>query len=184
VPSPQHAAATDAERCERDNIVLVGMPGVGKSSVGVVLAKAVGCHFLDTDLVIQMQEGLSLQQLIDRRGLAAFRALEEQCVLRLDCDRHVIATGGSVVYGASAMQHLRELGRVIHLELPFDELERRLDDLSVRGVVMEPGQSLRQLYRERLPLYRARAHHSLDVRGLSPDHVIRALRPLVERPRV
>jgi len=175
----RHAPQPYRDRRERGNIVLVGMPGVGKSSVGVILAKAAGRFFLDTDLLIQMREGRSLQQLIDERGASGFRALEERYVRQLDCDQHVIATGGSVVYGERAMHHLRWLGQVIHLELPLPQLAQRLSNLAVRGVVMDPGQSLHELYEERLPLYHKRAHQSLCVSRLSPDQIVDRLLTLI-----
>ena len=157
------------------NIVLIGMPGVGKSTVGVLLAKATWRRFIDTDVVIQAREGERLQTLIDSRGAAAFRALEERHVLSLDLRGHVIATGGSVVYSRPAMEHLGSSGVVVHLDLPFELLERRVTNLGSRGVVIEPGQTLRDLHEERRPLYRRYAHVTIDCTGLSHEEVVAAV---------
>src|ERR1035437_5197840 len=121
-----------------DNVVLVGIPGAGKSTVGVLLAKVMGCAFLDTDVFLQAREGRTLQNLLETVGVAAFRALEERTLLALDVRRHVIATGGSAVYSDAAMQRLREHGVMLHLDLPLTALERRLRNFTTRGVVMGP----------------------------------------------
>lgn len=135
------------------NIVLIGMPGAGKSTVGVVLAKKLGCQFIDSDLVIQERCGKLLYQLIEEKGKEGFLALENEINMSIAADRAVIATGGSVVYGKEAMTHLKEMGTVVYLELEFEELKERLGDLHERGVVFEEGLTLRGLYEERLPLY-------------------------------
>lgn len=154
------------------NVVLVGMPGAGKSTVGVLLAKVMGRSFIDTDVCIQVNEGRRLQEIIDHDGVAAFRALEERYVLATDCRRHVIATGGSVVYSDQAMRHLKQHGVVVYLDLPMARIRARLKNLKARGVVMMPGQSLDGLYLERAPLY----HHYADVvvpcEGLSHEGVV------------
>ena len=139
----------------RDNIVLIGMPGSGKSTVGVVLAKKMGCHFVDCDLVIQEMYHKLLQELIEEYGVEGFWELEGS----------VIATGGSAVYGKEAMEHLRTIGHVIYLKLPFEEVESRLGDLNARGVTLLPGQDLRALYEERVPLYEKYAHVTVDCEG-------------------
>jgi shikimate kinase len=155
-----------------DNVVLVGMPGAGKSTVGVLLAKVMGRPFMDTDVSIQVNEGRRLQEIIDHDGLDVFRALEERYVLATDCSRHVIATGGSVVYSEPAMNHLKAKGVVVYLDLPMARLRARLKNLQARGVVMMPGQSLDGLYLERAPLY----HHYADVvvpcEGLNHEGVV------------
>ncbi len=157
------------------NIVLIGMPGVGKSTVGVLLAKALSRDFLDTDVFIQSREGRNLQEILDREGIEAFCRLEERYILSLACRSSVIATGGSVVYSSAAMQYLSVSGVVVHLDLDLAALERRLENLSSRGVVMTPGQSLAQLFAERQPLYRKYARHSISCAGRSHEGVVREI---------
>jgi shikimate kinase len=135
------------------NLVLIGMPSAGKSTLGVLAAKALGMDFLDTDILLQTLQGERLQALMARHGRERFLQLEAQAILSLSPEHTVIATGGSVVYDAAAMRHLKQLGRVVYLEVPFDEIVRRLADTATRGVVMREGQSLRALYQERTPLY-------------------------------
>jgi shikimate kinase len=159
----------------RRNVVLVGMPGVGKSTAGVLLAKATGRDFVDTDVWIQARESATLPELLARHGRDGFLALEERHVLALDARNAVIATGGSVVYGERAMTHLRERGRVVHLALPLAALEARIGSLSARGVVIDPGQTLATLYAERTPLYARWAHETLDTAGLSHEEVVARL---------
>lgn len=141
-----------------DNVILIGMPGSGKSTVGVLLAKALGCDFLDVDLVIQRREGALLQEILDRRGARAFLDAEESAVLSLDCRGTVISPGGSAVCRERAARHLRSLGPVVYLDVPLEELQRRIQNLSTRGVVMEPGQTLADVLALRDPLYRQCAH--------------------------
>ena len=144
------------------NIVLIGMPGCGKSTVGVLLAKALGMAFVDTDVVLQAREGRKLQQMIDDIGVDAFLDKEQDAILSLCCDRTVVATGGSVVYGKEAMAHLHENGVVVYIRLPFAEIRRRLQNLATRGVTLREGQTLRGLYDERVPLYEAQADIVFD----------------------
>ena len=145
-----------------NNVILIGMPSSGKSTLGVLLAKLLGYDFIDTDLLIQKAEGKHLQDIINEKGLAYFKAREAETLLALDCDQTVIATGGSAVYDEAAMTHLRETGRVIYLSVPFSAVEERLQNLSTRGVVMEKGTTLRSLYDERAPLYEKYAHLTFD----------------------
>lgn len=154
------------------NLVLIGMPGVGKSTVGILLAKRLNMSFIDTDVHIQSLEGHRLQELIDTRGLAAFLELEQRCVAALQCAGTVIATGGSVVYGPEAMAHLKAHGRCIHLWLPLPTLTRRVTDLGTRGVVMEPGQTFAALYSARQSLYRQYADLTVDCSGLGHEQVV------------
>lgn len=135
------------------NVTLIGMPGSGKSTVGVLLAKFLGYGFLDVDLVIQQQQDALLQEILDRRGVAAFLDAEEQAVLGLQCDEHVIAPGGSAVCRERTALHLKELGPVVYLRVELEELQRRIQNLSTRGIAMEPGQTLADVMAMRAPLY-------------------------------
>lgn len=135
------------------NVVLIGMPGSGKSTVGVLLAKALGYGFLDIDLVIQQQEGALLQDILDTRGVDAFLEAEEKAVCSVQCQGHVIAPGGSAICREKAALHLKSLGPVIYLRVPLEELQRRINNLDSRGVAMEPGQTLADVMAYRAPLY-------------------------------
>jgi shikimate kinase len=153
-------------------IVLIGMCGVGKSTVGVLLAKALGRHFIDTDVYIQAIEDKSLQQMIDEVGIDAFCQIEQNHIMSIDLENAVIATGGSVVYSPSAMQHLARNGVIVHLDLDYQTIEQRVTDLYTRGVVMEPGQTLRRLHESRQPLYQKYAHLTLDCAGKKHEHIV------------
>ncbi len=157
---------------DHKNIVLIGMPGVGKSTIGVLLAKQLGYSFLDTDILIQAAEGKTLQELIQKHGIAGFCDLEEEYILSVAVSSHVIATGGSVIYGMAAMRHLKADAVIIHLNLSLDRLQRRLDDLDARGVAIAPGRELADLYAERRPLYFKHAHHTVKTDTLTPDQVV------------
>lgn len=155
----------------RTNVVLIGMPGAGKSTVGVVLAKRLGLQFIDVDLLIQMRTGQRLQEIINRHGLAAFCRIEEEVLLDLRAANAVIATGGSAVYSEKAMAALKGEGTVVFLDLPLEELQRRLKDMDSRGLVIDPGQTLTDLWRQRLPLYRRHAELTVDGRGKSVEEM-------------
>lgn len=157
------------------NIVLIGMPGCGKSTVGVLLAKALGMAFVDTDVVFQAKEGRKLQRIIEEIGIDAFLAREEEAILSLSCNKTVIATGGSVVYGRRAMKRLHENGVVVYIRLPYQEIERRLSNLATRGVTLREGQTLFDLYEERIPLYEKEADVVLDATGLQIDQTVEAI---------
>lgn len=135
------------------NITLIGMPGAGKSTVGVVLAKRLGYRFIDSDLVIQERENRLLHEIIEQEGLDGFLAIEEEANESMNADRAVIATGGSVIYGSKAMEHLKSIGKVVYLKLSLESITGRLGDLNERGVALKPGQTLEDLYLERIPLY-------------------------------
>lgn len=165
-----------------NNVILIGMPGVGKSTLGVLLAKSLGMTFLDTDLVIQNREGALLRELIARHGIDGFLALEGEVCAGLAAEHSVIATGGSVVYEPQGMAHLRQLGTVVYLKLGYRALSRRLGNLKNRGVVLRPGQTLRMLYDERVPLYEKYAHITVDCGGQDIEHTLaRVLRALEKR---
>lgn len=158
-----------------DNIVLIGMPGAGKSSVGVLLAKRLGYQFVDTDLLIQGAAHSRLQQIIAHHGLAAFKALEERVVCTLVLHRTVVATGGSVVYSAPAMTHLREIGRLVYLDLPLEELQRRVRNMDSRGLVIDPGETFADLYARRTPLYRHCAELIISCGGRNQEELAAAI---------
>jgi shikimate kinase len=155
-----------------DNVVLIGMPGVGKSTLGVLLAKATSRNFVDTDVLIQARERRGLPEILATEGREGFRRIEEAAVVALDCRDTVIATGGSVVYGERAMAHLKNRGTVVHLELPLAQLKQRLRDLKVRGVVMAEGQTLDDLFAERAPLYQRHADLTVDCSGATHEEVV------------
>ena len=159
----------------RDNIVLIGMAGAGKSTLGVLLAKTLGMDFIDTDLLIQQQTGLLLQQLLDREGMDAFLQTEERIVCALETAGSVIATGGSVVYSARAMEHLAQNGCIVFLDVPYAQLEKRLTNITTRGVVMKKGYTLRDLYQERQTLYRQYAQVTVDCGTQDVEACVREL---------
>lgn len=137
----------------KENIVLIGMPGVGKSTVGVVLAKKLGFRFLDSDIVIQEQEGKLLNELIKENGIEGFWKIEEKINNSIEAHNTIIATGGSAIYGAIAMEHFQRTASIIYLKLSLDSIAKRLGDLNERGVTLKEGQTLPDLYDERIPLY-------------------------------
>lgn len=166
---------------KKKNIVLIGMPGVGKSTIGVVLAKMLGYQFVDADLVIQQKEGKLLCEIIDEVGAEGFIEVENRINSQIEAEHAIIATGGSAVYGAEAMAHLREIGTVLYLELPYDELERRLSDIKGRGVVLKDGQNLRDLYDERVPLYKKYADITVNEYQLNVEQTIEKIMELKDR---
>jgi len=136
-----------------NNIILIGMPGAGKSTVGVVLAKVIGYKFLDSDLVIQEKEGKLLSQIIEDNGDAGFIRIENDVNKSIEVDHTVIATGGSAVYGDEAMEHFKSIGTVIYLEVPYKEIEKRVGSLKDRGVVSNGKASIEDIYADRIALY-------------------------------
>lgn len=165
---------------KKSNIVLIGMPGAGKSTVGVLLAKTLGRYFLDTDIYIQAIEDKSLQDIIDEKGLEEFCRIEEDHIICIDLKNAVIATGGSAVYSEKAMQHLSEEGTIIHLDLPFEEIQRRVTNLYTRGVVMEKSQTLSGLYEKRQPLYEKYAGITINCRDKTHEQIIEKIISRVE----
>ena len=159
----------------KNNITLIGMPGSGKSTVGVVLAKRLGRRFVDSDLVIQERHGKLLHELITEHGVEGFWQIESNVNASLNLENSIIATGGSACYEPEGMQHLRDISTVVYLKLPYEEVgvskivsvklaevEQRLGDLNARGVTLQPGQTLRDLYEERTPLYEKYADLIID----------------------
>ena len=159
----------------KDNIVLIGMPGVGKSTVGVILAKMIGYQFTDADLLIQKQEGKLLHEIIAEKGTDGFIEIEERVNASIEASHTIIATGGSVVYGKKAMEHLSCIGTVVYLKVPYNTLEKRLEDIKGRGVVLKEGQTLRTLYDERTPLYEKYADIEISEDGLNVEQTVEKL---------
>lgn len=153
-------------------VVLIGMPGAGKSTVGILLAKELGLGFLDTDVVIQVREKKTLQQIIDEQGYLALRTIEEQVLLGTDCTGLVVATGGSAVYSDPGMGHLRAFGPVIYMDVPLAELAHRIHDYANRGIARCPQQSFESLFEERSGLYRHYADYHLSCTTLNPREVV------------
>lgn len=156
----------------KDNVILIGMPGAGKSTVGVVLAKKLGYAFVDSDLVIQSREGRLLHEIISERGVEGFWVVEENVNASIDEHRTVIATGGSAVYGGRAMEHFKQIGVVVYLKLSCDAIAERLGDLNERGVTLREGQGLNELYAERVPLYEKYADFIVDCEELSIREIV------------
>lgn len=155
----------------RSNLVLIGMPGAGKSTVGVILAKRLGLDFLDVDVALQAKAGRHLQRIINEDGLSAFRRLEEETLLTLDPQRTVIATGGSAVYSVAGMSALAARGRIVYLAATLSELEKRIVDMDRRGLVIDPGESFADLYARRVPLYQQWAELTVAASGRSVEVV-------------
>lgn len=147
----------------KSNIVMIGMPGAGKSTVGVVLAKTMGMGFVDVDLVICQINGGSLQEIVDRTSHEEFLKLEGSAAKTLVCSRSIIATGGSMIYSADAMEHLKEMGVVIYLKAQLSDLEARITNMQTRGIAFKPGETLADLYAERTPLYEKWADITVEV---------------------
>ena len=159
----------------KDNIVLIGMPGVGKSTIGVILAKVLGYQFLDADLLIQETEGKLLKDIIAEVGTDGFIEVENRVNAGISCSKTIIATGGSVIYGAQAMEHLKEIGTVVYLEVPFEIIDQRLSDIKGRGVVLKDGQTLYDLFMERTPLYEKYADVRISEEGLNVEQTVELL---------
>jgi shikimate kinase len=156
----------------KNNLILIGMPGAGKSTVGVLLAKQLGLDFIDTDLILQRQTGLRLQQLINLQGIHRFRAAEEAMLLSLDYTNTLIATGGSVIYSPLGMAHLKHLGTLIYLNISLSLLSQRLADIGDRGILKPAGQSFADLYAERTPIYARYADLKVNIDELTPAEVL------------
>ena len=160
-------------RPKMNNVVLIGMPGCGKSSAGVLLAKTLRKDFVDTDLLIQNFEGRSLQEIIDDRGNAYFRDVEDAVIGNFCGDNYVVATGGSAVYSHDNMQKFRDAGdTIVYIKTSCDEIVRRLSNIATRGVTLAPGQTVEDLYNERIPLYEKEAGVIVDTEGLDLEQTV------------
>ena len=158
-----------------DVTCIIGPSGSGKSTCGVLAAKALLKNFFDTDLLLQNLEGKRLQNIIDENGIDYFNAAEEKAILSLDIQGTVIATGGSVVYSERAMRHLKELGKIIYLHLSYDSMEKRLSNITTRGVVLKKGHTLRDMYNERMGLYERYADEVLNCDGLTVEETVESI---------
>jgi shikimate kinase len=157
---------------KKDNVVLIGMPTSGKSTMGVILAKILGYRFLDADIVIQEKEGKKLSKIIEEEGVDGFIEIENRINAGIETEKTVIATGGSVVYGKEAMDHYKNIGKVVYLKVDMDTLTKRLHNAKQRGVVMREGQSLVSLYNERSALYEKYADITIEEKDLAMEEVI------------
>ena len=164
----------------KPNITLIGMPGVGKSTIGVILAKIIGYEFVDSDIVIQKQEGKLLKEIIADVGNQGFLAIENQVHAEMELTNSIISPGGSICYCRQGMEHLHEISTVIYLKLDYPKLKRRLGNLTARGVVLKNGQSLYDLYKERTPLYEKYAHIVIDETNLNVEKTIKAVMDALE----
>lgn len=162
------------------NLILVGMPASGKSTVGVILAKEMKYRFVDTDLILQEDTDQTLVEIIEERGLRGFLDLENETVAALKAKRSIIATGGSVIYGAEAMENLKAQGLVIYLAHRYEVIESRLTNIKTRGVAMQKGQTLRDLFKERVPLYERYADITIEADGLTTEQTVQSI---IERVR-
>ncbi len=160
---------------QKSNITLIGMPGAGKSTAGIVLAKVLGYRFIDSDLEIQETYGALLHELIQRYGNEKFLEMENRVNAAVSPQRSVIATGGSAVYGKEAMEHFRDISVVVYLRLTYENLILRLGDLKERGVIMKPGQTLQDIIKERQPLYEHYAHVTIDADGLDIRGIVETI---------
>lgn len=166
------------------SVVLIGMPGAGKSTVGVLVAKRLGLAFVDSDLLIQERAGRRLQQILDADGWRELRRLEEAAILGLDgAGSAVIATGGSAVYSDRAMRRLRERGNLVYLKASLPVLAARIDDYDRRGIANAAGQSFEEIFRERAPLYERWADVVVEVDGLTHEAAARAIEAALEKAR-
>lgn len=158
------------------NIILIGMPGVGKSTIGVVLAKVLGFQFIDTDLIIQEREQELLHKIIEERGMEVFLSLEEKAILTLEGDNMVIATGGSVVYEAAGMNHLMKLGQIVYLKTHYKILEKRIRNIKTRGIAMGKNKTIKDIYWERKSLYESYAGYTVSCRGKTVEKIVKTIK--------
>ena len=165
---------------KKSNITLIGMPSSGKSTIGVLLAKRLGYSFVDVDIVIQEKEGRLLKELIAEQGMDGFMEVENRINAELDVTHSVIAPGGSVIFGKEAMEHYKEISQIVYLKLGLEEVERRIGNVVDRGVVLKEGQTLKDLYEERIPYYEKYADITIDETGQTAGRIVDTLRKLIE----
>jgi shikimate kinase len=163
------------EQHMKSNVTLIGMPGAGKSTVGIILAKNLSLGFIDTDVLIQFNQQRSLQQIINETGHLTLRAIEEYEILKLNVTHHVIATGGSVAYSAKAMSHLRDISTIVFLRAGVEEIKRRIHNFETRGIAKPGHQSFRELFEERQLLYRKFAEMTIDCEHLDQEEVAQSI---------
>lgn len=163
------------------NIILIGMPAVGKSTVGVVVAKRIGYEFIDTDLLIQKQEKRLLKEIIAEEGNERFLEIENQVNRDLQAENAVISPGGSVVYCEEAMQHFKEIGTVIYLHATYEVIYKRITNAKNRGVVLKEGQTLKDLYDERVKLFEKYADYTVSEEGLDLEETIDMVLELLDK---
>ncbi|MDK9707852.1 MAG: shikimate kinase [Desulforhopalus sp.] len=156
---------------DKTNIILIGMPGSGKSTVGIILAKMLAKSFIDTDILIQQSKGRTLQNIVDREGHMALRTIEERVLLTISCRDHIIATGGSAAYSEKAMKHLKQQGVVVFLHADLPTLQLRIGNYETRGLAKRPEQSFQDLFDERLGLYQKYADKTINCSELSQEQV-------------
>ena len=164
-----------------DNIILIGMPGVGKSTAGVVAAKLAGYQFLDSDLVIMQRDGRHLREIIEQDGVEGFLSIENRINASISTHNTIIATGGSVIFGDGAMYHLSSIGTIVYLRASYETVASRVTNLKGRGVAMKPAQTLREIYEERKGLYEKFAEHTIDVDNLSLEATAREIAAIVSK---
>ncbi|MEH6358017.1 MAG: shikimate kinase [Pseudomonadales bacterium] len=160
---------------QNNGVILVGMPGAGKSTLGVMLAKELGLDFLDTDVSIQVHESRTLQDIMDSEGYMKLREIEEIVLLKTEANGKVISTGGSAVYSDAGMLHLKKQGTVIFLDVTLDELRRRIHNFDTRGIARRPDQSFEELFEERCALYNKYSDIRFDCNGKTPAEILEAL---------
>lgn len=165
---------------KKSNITLIGMPSSGKSTIGVLLAKRLGYSFVDVDIVIQEKEGCLLKEIIAEQGMDGFMEVENRINAELDVTHSVIAPGGSVIFGKEAMEHYKEISQIVYLKLGLEEVERRIGNVVDRGVVLKEGQTLKDLYEERIPYYEKYADITIDETGQTAGRIVDTLRKLIE----
>ncbi len=161
------------------NIILIGMPGAGKSTVGVILAKTIGMNFIDTDLIIQERYNTLLQDMINNEGIDSFLRKEEESILSLECNNSVIATGGSVVYSPVSMEHLKKLGKIIYLKLTCEEVVSRINNIKTRGIVIEKGQQLSDVFVQRTPLYEKYCDVIVNCSGVDIESIVERIKNVI-----
>ena len=159
----------------KNNIVLIGMPGAGKSTVGVLLAKAMNYQFLDTDLTIQQENGKKLFEIINEKGLDEFLNIENDVLSRVEASNAVIATGGSAIFGKEAMKNLKNIGYIVYIKLSCEEIIRRVNNIKTRGIAMRKGKTMADVYKERVPLYEKYADIIVDAEGTTIEECVESI---------